>query len=199
MKQKVDQFTGGLLGLHYKQWEGITSDVEILQTISGLHIPIMQLPKQRKGVNYPTNEKMDIFISEEIERLIKKQVIERSQHEPGEYISPTFVIEKTDGGYKFILNLKKLNKEIDKKKFKMQTLKSILCLVRPNAFMAKLNIKDAYYSIPMHHKSRKLLKFIHKGELYQFRTLPKYRRPTQIYKNNETTAFIIEKTWHCAG
>ena len=173
MEQKV-QFAGGLwLWLYYKQWESITSDLEVLQTISCLHIPIQQLPKQRKEVNYPINERMDIFILEEIERLIKKKVIERCQHERDEYISPsTFVTERADGGYRFILNLKKLNEEIDKKKFKMQTLKSILCLVRPNTFMAKLDIKDAYYSIPIHQESRKMLKFIHKGKLYQFRALP---------------------------
>ena len=92
---------------------------------------------------------MDTFISEEIKRLITKGVIKESKHESGEYISPTFVTEKSDGGYRFILNLKRLNQEKERKKFKMQTLKSILCLIRQNAYMAKLDIKDAYYSIPI--------------------------------------------------
>jgi len=77
--------------------------------------------------------------------LLKKKVIELTHHEIGEFISPTFITKKPDGGHRFIFNLKKLNKEIEKKKFKMQTLKSILCLIRPKAFMAKLDIKkDAY-------------------------------------------------------
>ena len=65
----------------------------------------------------------------------------------GEYISPIFITEKSDGGFRFILNLKELNKSIEKKKFKMQTLSSILCLIRPNMYLAKLDIKDEYYSI----------------------------------------------------
>ena len=103
---------------------------------------------------------------------MRKKVIERTSHEEGEFISPNFITEKSDGGYRFILNLKRLNKEVDKVKFKMQTLKSILCLVRPDAYMAKLDIKDAYYSIPIHKDSRKLLKFYFKGELFQFIALP---------------------------
>ena len=152
-------------------WKSITSDEEILQSVTGLHIPVEVVSDEEKK-GYPVNSKTEAFLSEEINKLLDKKVIERCQHEIGEYISPTFVTEKQDGGHRFILNLKELNKEVDKKKFKMQTLKSILCLIRPNCYMAKLDIKDAYYSVPIHQDSRKLLRFLHKGVLYQFRALP---------------------------
>ena len=71
-----------------------------------------------------------------------------------------------------MLNLKKLNLSIEKKKFKMQTLTSILCLVRPDMFMAKLDIKDAYYSIPIHVEDQKLLKFTHRDISYKFTAVP---------------------------
>ena len=54
----------------------------------------------------------------------------------------------------------------------MQTLATTLCLIRPNMYMAKLDIKDAYYSIPIHKDDQKLLKFLHKGTLYKFLALP---------------------------
>jgi len=127
---------------HSKQWEELTSDKEVLQSISGLCIQVQDLPTQQKG-SFPHNHKNEKFVGEEIQKLFKKKVIERTSHEEGEFISPTFVTEKSDGGYRFILNLKRLNKEVDKIKFKMQTLKSIICLVRPGAYMAKLDIKDA--------------------------------------------------------
>ena len=85
---------------------------------------------------------------------------------------PIFVRPKSDGGFRLILNLKALNQSVEYKKFKMQTLATTLCLIRPNMYMAKLDIKDAYYSIPIHKDDQKLLKFLHKGTLYKFLALP---------------------------
>ena len=41
------------------------------------------------------------------------------------------ITEESDSGFRFILNLKQLNKSIEKKKFKISF---ILCLIRPNIF-----------------------------------------------------------------
>ena len=54
----------------------------------------------------------------------------------------------------------------------MEALSSILCLIQPNNYMAKIDIKDAYYSIPIFEQHQKLLKFIHKNCLYEFTALP---------------------------
>ena len=48
-----------------------------------------------------------------------------------------------------ILNLKSLNENMPYIHFKMETIKSILTLVTPNCYMAKIDIKDAYYSVPI--------------------------------------------------
>ena len=53
----------------------------------------------------------------------------------------------------------------------METISTILCLIRPNCFMAKVDIKDAYYSIPILEEHQKLLKFLHKNVLYKFMAL----------------------------
>lgn len=54
----------------------------------------------------------------------------------------------------------------------MQTLTSILRLIQKDMYLAKLDIKDAYYSIPIHKESQKLLKFEHEGKVYVFLVLP---------------------------
>ena len=41
--------------------------------------------------------------------MLAKGVIEDSEHEDGESISPIFLTPKTDGTFRLILNLKKLN------------------------------------------------------------------------------------------
>ena len=69
------------------------------------------------------------------------------------------------GAYRLILNLKNLNENIH---FKMHGFK----MVENYCFMAFLDIKDSYYSIPVDESSQKYLKFIWEEQLNQFCVLP---------------------------
>ena len=103
---------------------------------------------------------------------MRKSVIKKATHEEGEIISPTFLRNKPDGTFRLILNLKEANKHIDSIHFKMETINLILKLVRPNCYMASVDIKDAYYSIPVSEHDQKYLKFMFDGQLYAFTCLP---------------------------
>ena len=46
----------------------------------------------------------------------------------------------------------------------MDTLESAIHLVTPNCFMASVDLKDAYYSVPIYKYHRKFLKFEWKGK-----------------------------------
>ena len=67
-----------------------------------------------------------------------------------------------------ILNLKNLNKHVQYSHFKMDTLQSVISLMTPNCFMASVDLKDAYYSVPVAVAHQKYLKFEWGGKLYQF-------------------------------
>ena len=108
----------------------------------------------------------------EIDKLLTKGVIKECEHENGEFISPIFVTPKKDGGYRLILNLKDLNEDVEFSHFKMETFADILKLVKSNCYMASLDIKDAYYTIPVAEEYQKYLKFTWKGKLYKFCVLP---------------------------
>ena len=71
-----------------------------------------------------------------------------------------------------ILNLKNLNKYANKLHFKMDTLNTIIQLVEKDCFMASIDLKDAYYSVPIARSDRKYLRFFWRGQLYQFTCLP---------------------------
>ena len=45
-------------------------------------------------------------------------------------------------------------------------------MVRPNAFLASIDIKDAFYSVPIHSSHKKYLKFICVASPYQFEVMP---------------------------
>lgn len=71
-----------------------------------------------------------------------------------------------------ILNLKSLNEFIDYHYFKMDALRTAQKLIRPRCFMASVDVKDAYYSIPIAEEDRKFLMFEWKGKYYQYTLLP---------------------------
>ena len=94
-----------------------------------------------------------------------------------------------------ILSLKRLNKNMPYIHFKMETVKSILTLVTPNCYiyiylyMAKVDIKDVYYFVPILPEHYKNLKFYFRGKFYQFLCLKNGLRSTQIYKITKTHSF----------
>ena len=71
-----------------------------------------------------------------------------------------------------ILNLKVLNKSITYHHLKMDTLGPVIKLMTPNCFMATIDLKDAYYSVPVSEKHQKYLQFYWKGTTTSFLVSP---------------------------
>lgn len=86
--------------------------------------------------------------------LFKKGVITHLEHEKGEFISPIFVRAKLDEEFCMTLNLKALKKYVEYKKFKMHIISSNLVTVTLNMYIAILDIKDVYDSMPTHESHK---------------------------------------------
>ena len=54
----------------------------------------------------------------------------------------------------------------------MDNILSVLPLLTKECYMASVDLRDAYYSIPIHAESRKYLRFMWDQELWQFKALP---------------------------
>jgi len=172
-RKRVDGFQGGCLRHSVKIWEYYTSDPEVLNTITGLSIEFLAESSPLIGKRpYPQSQNMNDIITGEINKLLEKGVIVDSEAESEEVISPIFLREKSDGTHRMILNLKELNKTVEFYHFKMETIHSVIKLIRQNDFMIKIDIKDAYYSIPIALRDQKFFKFEHLGKLYKYTALP---------------------------
>ena len=89
-------------------------------------------------------------------------------------VSPVFVVPKHGGGWRLIIDLRYLNSCMVPPHFKMEGLFMLPSMVSQGWLMAKLDLKDAYLTIPIAQESRKLLTF-QAGpphQLMQFRCLP---------------------------
>ena len=95
----------------------------------------MQTPRAVK-----LSSKESDIATTEIKKLLTKGVIREATHVPGEFISTIFTRPKKDGSHRLILNLKKLNEHIVYHHFKMDSLHSATQLMKPNCWMAVLDL-----------------------------------------------------------
>ena len=69
-------------------------------------------------------------------------------------ISPVFIRPKPVGTFRVILtsNLQCFNEFVQYSHFKINTLESAIQLTKQGCFMASIDLKDAYYSVPVAKK-----------------------------------------------
>ena len=175
LSQLVLNFKAGCVKEHITNWKAVTTDPVILDAIQHHHIefeghcrPVQAT--QPRQIIFSSADK-DI-INLEIAKLLTKGVIEPSKPSDGDFISTIFVRPKKDGSHRLILNLKPLNEFVAYYHFKMDTIHDALKLMRPGCFMASVNLKDAYYSIPISVEDRNFLKFEWQGNYLRFTCLP---------------------------
>ena len=90
-----------------------------------------------------------LFCQSEVNKLLQKEVIIPTSNEPGQFISTIFLRPKPDGTHRMILNLKLFSKSVKYEHFKMDTFWTVIRMMKPNCYMASIDIKDAYYSVPI--------------------------------------------------
>lgn len=165
---------GGLQDFSH-EWSKITSDPFVLDTIAHYRIefdaiPDPQISVTRSHLSFTDAEQNVIDI--ELTKFLEKGIIAHSCHERGEIMSPIFTRPKKDGSHRVIFNLKRLNEHVAYHHFKMDTLETAVSLMRPSCFMTSIDLKDAYYSIPVAPAHHKYLKFVWRDQLLAFTCLP---------------------------
>ena len=153
-------FQAGNIAFHLSAWKEITSDRTILEMVKGYNIEIIESCEQTcEPKTIPFSKEENEFMHSEIQKLLEKKVIEVSNEEKYQFVSNVFLRPKKDGSFRMILNLKNFNSTLPYHHFKMDSVQTCICLVTPGVFMASLDLKDAYYSVPVSLETRKFLKF----------------------------------------
>ena len=140
---KVNNFRGGQLEKHVRQWKKLTNDPNILSIISGYNIEFGDAPRIQHKVRSPKFSDEEInLIKDEIDKLLtkvlKRKLVMRT------YL---FIFHKSNGGIRLIFNLKQLNKNIEYNHYKMDSINTVLNLITKDCFMTSIDLKDAYYSV----------------------------------------------------
>ena len=99
-------------------------------------------------------------------------MIERTINTNDDFVSNVFIRNKKNGSHRLILNLINLNTFIEYHHFKMDTIETVINLMRPNCFIGSIDLANAYFLIPVAIEHRRFLKFEWKHQMYQFKVMP---------------------------
>lgn len=146
----------------------------VLGYVKGFKIPFNSTPHQNFQPDnnnlLSCNEIKHMNVA--ISQLLDSGAIIKCEDIKGQFLSRIFLTPKSDGTFRFILNLKALNKFIDPYHFKMEDLRTALKLLTKNCFMASIDLQEAYFAVPIHNSSKKFLRFKFQNQTYEFQCLP---------------------------
>jgi hypothetical protein len=161
--------------LFAKNLAKITSDPWVLETVSrGYKIEFSHLPFQS---HYKIQQNYFSFseresISDEVKKLLAKGAIRKCSFDKSQFLSNLFLVPKKSGEMRSVINLKRLNTFVEYLHFKMENISSLVDLLRPNDFIATIDLKDAYFTVPIHADHSKFLRFCWNGLVHEFIVLP---------------------------
>lgn len=154
----------GRLSKYFKEWKKLTQNKIVLDWVKGIKIPFRTRPLQVSVP--PCSLNCDKSYDKAIFDLIKVGAVSECLHEKGEFVSPFFLTKKPNGKNRFILNLKELNKFIEAPHFKLEDFRTVTKLINSNWFLANIDLKDAYFLVPIHKSSKKYLRFCFNKKCY---------------------------------
>ena len=70
-----------------------------------------------------------------------------------------------------VINLKSLNNCVQLEKFKLEGLDMVRTLLTPGDYLMKLDLKDAYFRVPIYEPDKKYLRFQFQNITYEFQYL----------------------------
>ena len=170
---QVPRAYAGNLQYHIENWRKLTSDPWVLETVTGYHLEFDSIPKQT-GIPKPPPfggfERQ--LISDEIVTLRSKGAIKEVTSCSNEFLSNIFLVPKKTGDMRPVINLKPLNVFVQKIHFKMENINTALHTIAPGDYLVSIDLKDAYFSIPIFKPHRKFLRFKWSDQTYEFTCLP---------------------------
>ena len=100
--------------------------------------------------------------------MLLKGAIQKVTQFRNQYISNLILTSKKNEGNRPVINLKHLNNFITYQHFKIKGLNLLQSKLQEKDFMYKIDLKGAYFCVPLKKESRKYVRFQWEGTLYEF-------------------------------
>ncbi|XP_072319724.1 uncharacterized protein [Eucyclogobius newberryi] len=176
-----DEATGPAVG-HFspgqlEYWTAHSPDIWVLARLSeGYNLQFRRRPP------VPGRIRMTVIqdsakaqaLSQEIRTLLDKGAIVPVDPllDPGGFYSRYFLVPKKTGDLRPVLDLRGLNMFLKVLPFRMLAVRQVLQAISPGDWFITVDLKDAYFHVPIALPHWKFLRFAFRGEHFQFRVLP---------------------------
>ena len=156
---------------HFVQsWEKLTKDQENLEIENRYKISLLRTPAQEKiSLNTPLKENQKFLVEKEMKEMLKngaiKVSLQNDQLSQNQFLSNLFAVKKNGCGYQRVTNLKTLNQFVPYMHFKMESLQTLKYMMKERDYMCKINLKDAYFTVPLDKSCDHLARLSWEGNL----------------------------------
>ncbi|XP_029998122.1 uncharacterized protein LOC115424868 [Sphaeramia orbicularis] len=158
-------------------WAAHTPDCWVLTTLSrGYHLQFRRRPP------VPGRVRMTVIcdpakaraLNHEICTLLAKGAIVPVDPllDPGGFYSKYFLVPKKTGDLRPVLDLRDLNVFLKVLPFYMLTTREVVHAISPGDWFTSIDLKDAYFHVPITPRHWRFLRFAFQGKHFQFRVLP---------------------------
>lgn len=119
---------------------------------------------------YPVSPYVQALMTSELEKMLKEDVVEPSK---SGWSSPVVLVKRADGSVRFCVDYRKLNRVTLKDAYPIPYVSTILDRLRNARYLSALDIKSAYWQVPVDEGSREKTAFVvpNRG-LFQFKRMP---------------------------
>ena len=196
-KPLPDVPVGGRLSLFEKKWGEVCEDSHALEAVRhGVALSFLDRPPLLpEPVFSVRSDRRHAEILFHVEEMLQKDAVERAPLPSHGYYSNMFLVPKKNGEMRPIINLKSLNNAVEKGKFKMETQRAIRRALQQGDWVTSIDLKDAYFHIPIKPAFRKFLRFTVGREVFQFKALPfgLTSAPREFTRVTSTLASIVHR------
>ena len=176
----------------------LTRDPWVLETVQGYHLPLNHWPHHNMAPCMQLREDQLQALKAEVKNLVGKGAVVPVSKSQVHLTSLLFVVPKSGAGWHPIIDLRKLNQYLSPPHFKMEGLYMLPNVVHQDFFMAKVDLKDTYLTIPVSAEFHCLLAFQNDRQFFaipdpSIRTL---HHSIRFLKDNKASSPIVMSDGH---
>ena len=162
----------GRIAQFAENWRKLSQDPWINSTITGYQLTLQYCPKRHHSAAN-LREDQRLILQSEIHKLVEIGAVQPIKQLHAHITSPMFVVPKSGGGLRPIIDLRYLNFFLEPPHFKMEGLYMLPSIISLGWFMVKIDLKDTYLTILIAQNFQSLLAFqATPQEVMQFQCLP---------------------------
>ena len=138
----------------------------------GVHLPWRRVPRPTIRPQKVLTDDECVWLDAAVKEMISAGAIYETKAENLILSSIYPVVKKDSDKRRPVINLRWVNEHLHTAHFKMSTMKDVKAAIIEKCFMAKIDLKECFWQMPVAKKHQRFLSFHWRGKNYSFQCLP---------------------------